>query len=138
MIVKALLWIVGVTDVVNGIAMFLAPSAWFYRLVPGVPETGPFNAHLVCDSGTFFIAVGIGLLIAGFDPARHVAAVIVATIATLLHSLLHIYSHAAGILSLDHLMTEVTGIYIPTAVLIAIAIILIRRPSPSAAAVQAV
>ena len=50
--IKILLWLLGATSLINGIAMFFAPSAWFFRLVPGVPETGPFNAHLVADSGT--------------------------------------------------------------------------------------
>jgi len=127
--IKILLWILGGVSLINGIEMFFAPSVWFFRLVPGVPETGPFNAHLVADSGTFFIAVGVGLLIAGFDPRRHVAAVIVAAIANLFHSILHLYSHEAGLLSLDHLGTEVLGIYIPTVVLIAIAIYLVRSPA---------
>ena len=126
--IKVLLWILGVLSLGNGIEMFFIPSTWFFKLVPGVPETGPFNAHLVADSGTFFIAVGVGLLIAGFDPKRHVAAVIVAAIANLFHSILHIYSHEAGLLSLDHLGTEVAGIYLPTLLLIAIAIILVRSP----------
>lgn len=128
-LIRVLLWILGATSLINGIAMFFAPSAWFFRLVPGVPETGPFNAHLVADGGTFFIAIGIGLLIAGSDPARHVAVVIVAAIANLMHSILHLYSHAAGLLSLEHLGTEIAGIYIPTLVLIAIAIILMRQGS---------
>jgi uncharacterized membrane protein len=128
--IKILLWILGAVSLINGIEMFFAPSVWFFRLVPGVPETGPFNAHLVADSGTFFIAVGVGLLIAGFDPRRHVAAVVVAAIANLFHSILHIYSHEAGLLSLDHLGTEVFGIYLPTLILIAIAIYLARRPAP--------
>jgi uncharacterized membrane protein len=125
--IKIVLWVLGATSLINGIAMFFAPSIWFFRLVPGVPETGPFNAHLVADSGTFFIAVGTGLLIAGFDPARHVAVVIVAAIANLFHSILHIYSHEAGLLSLAHLGTEVTGIYLPSLVLIALAVMLLRR-----------
>ena len=128
-LIRVLIWILGATSLINGIAMFFAPSVWFFRLVPGVPETGPFNAHLVADSGTFFIAVGIGLLIAGSDPARHVAVVIVAAVANLMHSILHLYSHAAGLLSLEHLGTEIVGIYIPTLVLIAIAIILMRNGS---------
>jgi hypothetical protein len=127
--IKILLWIFGVMSLGNGIEMFFIPSTWFFRLVPGVPETGPFNAHLVADSGTFFIAVGVGLLIAGFDPRRHVAAVIVAAIANLFHSILHLYSHEAGLLSLDHLGTEIVGIYIPTLALIAIAIYLVRGPA---------
>ena len=126
--IKILLWILGVVSLINGIEMFFMPSVWFFRLVPGVPETGPFNAHLVADSGTFFIAVGVGLLIAGFNPRRHVAAVIVAAIANLFHSILHLYSHEAGLLSLDHLGTEVVGIYLPTLLLIGLAIILLRSP----------
>ena len=135
-LIRALLWILGATSLINGIAMFFAPSAWFFRLVPGVPETGPFNAHLVADSGTFFIAVGIGLLIAAADPRRHVAVVIVAAIANLLHSVLHLYSHAAGLLSLEHLGTEIFGIYLPTLALIAIAIILMRHPREAAKAIS--
>jgi hypothetical protein len=124
--IKIVVWILGATSLINGIAMFFVPSVWFFSLVPGVPETGPFNAHLVADSGTFFIAVGVGLLIAGFDPARHVAVIVVAAIANLFHSILHIYSHEAGLLSLAHLGTEVAGIYLPTLILIAIALMLMR------------
>ena len=51
------LWIIAATDIVNGIEMFFFPSPWFFRLVPGVTETGPFNEHLVIDGGTFFLAV---------------------------------------------------------------------------------
>jgi hypothetical protein len=127
--IKILLWVLGAISFLNGIAMFFAPSTWFFQGVPGVPETGPFNAHLVADSGTFFIAVGVGLLIAGCDPRRHVAVVIVAAIANLFHSILHLYSHEAGLLSLEHLGTEITGIYIPTLLLITIAIILLRSPT---------
>ncbi|HVN28827.1 MAG TPA: hypothetical protein VMT64_10095 [Candidatus Binataceae bacterium] len=134
---KIVLWILGAMGLINGIAMFFAPATWFFKMVPGVPETGPFNAHLVADSGTFFIAVGVGLVIAGFDPRRHVAAVIVAAIANLFHSILHLYSHEAGLLSLEHLGTEVVGIYIPTLVLIAMAILLTRN-SPRTDAVTTV
>jgi len=134
---KVVLWILGAMSLINGIAMFFAPSIWFFKMVPGVPETGPFNAHLVADSGTFFIAVGVGLLIAGFDPRRHLAVVVVAAIASLFHSILHIYSHEAGLLSLEHLGTEVFGIYLPTQVLIAIAIALVRNPTRVSAAAAA-
>jgi len=131
---KIVIWVLGAIGLLNGIAMFFAPATWFFKMVPGVPETGPFNAHLVADSGTFFIAVGVGLLIAGFDPRRHVAAVIVAAVANLFHSILHLYSHEAGLLSLEHLGTEVAGIYVPTLVLIMLAVMLSRNQPTSIAA----
>jgi hypothetical protein len=132
--IKVALWILGATGLINGIAMFFAPATWFFKMVPGVPETGPFNAHLVADSGTFFIAVGVGLLLAGFDPKRHVGVVIVAAIANLFHSILHLYSHEAGLLSLEHLGTEIVGIYLPTLLLIAIAIVLLRKSATASMA----
>ena len=90
--------------------------------------------HLVADGGTFFLAVGIGLAFAAIDPRRNAIAVVLAAVAGVMHSALHIYSHAAGLLSLEHLITEVLGIYIPTILLIAIAALLYRRPQETRAA----
>lgn len=126
--IVVLLWIGAVLDIVNGIEMLFFPSAWFFKLVPGVPETGPYNMHLVADGGTFFLAVGVGMVFAAINPRRNAIAVVVAAVAGVLHSALHIYSHAAGLLSLEHVTTEIVGIYIPTILLIAIAVVLYRQP----------
>src|SRR5229473_8386869 len=120
--IVAVLWLLAAIDIVTGVEMFFFPSAWFFKLVPGVTETGPFNAHLVMDGGTFFLAVGIGLVAAALDPRRNAIAVVVAAIAGIMHSVLHLYSHAAGLLSAQHMVTEVLGIYVPAIVLVAIAI----------------
>jgi predicted anti-sigma-YlaC factor YlaD len=127
--IVVVLWIIAAMDIVNGIEMFFFPSAWFFKLVPGVPETGPFNAHLVIDGGTFFLAVGVGLVAAALNPHRNAIAVVVAAIAGVMHSVLHAYSHAAGLLSSAHITTEVLGIYIPAIVLVAIAVVLYSQSS---------
>ena len=122
--IVAVLWIMAALDIVNGIEMFFFPSAWFFKLVPGVPETGAYNMHLVMDGGTFFLAVGVGLAAAALNPRRNAIAVVVGGVAGVMHSALHIYSHAAGLLSTEHIVTEVLGIYIPTILLIVISVIL--------------
>jgi len=121
-------------DIVTGIEMFFFPGAWFFRLVPGVTETGPFNGHLVMDGGTFFLAVGIGLVAAALNPRGNAVAVVVAAVAGIMHSILHLYSHAAGLLSAQHMVTEVLGIYVPAIVLVVIAISLYSRPDETRAA----
>ncbi|MGC1397944.1 hypothetical protein [Candidatus Binatus sp.] len=118
--VVPLLWLLAAMHIVNGFAMFFFPSGWFFKLVPGVPETGAYNMHLVMDGGTFFLAVGVGLVAAALNPRRNAIAVAVAAVAGVMHSALHIYSHAAGLLSTEHLVTELLGIYIPAILLIAI------------------
>jgi hypothetical protein len=130
--ITALLYWFGATYALNGLAMLFTPSLWFFTLVPGVPETGPFNAHLVADSGTFFIPIGIALLVAARKAERHVAAIAIAAGATVLHALLHLYSHEAGLLSYAHIATEITGIYVPALLLSAIAAALIFKPAPRA------
>lgn len=132
--IVVILWIVAVMDIVTGIEMFFFPGAWFFRLVPGVTETGPFNGHLVMDGGTFFLAVGIGLVAAALNPRRNAIAVVVAAVAGIMHSILHLYSHAAGLLSAQHMVIEVLGIYVPALVLVVISINLYRRPDETRAA----
>jgi hypothetical protein len=126
--IVAMLWILAALDIITGVEMFFFPSAWFFKLVPGVTETGAFNAHLVMDGGTFFLAVGIGLAAAAYDPYRNTIAIVVAAIAGVMHSILHIWSHAEGLLSDQHLPTELFGILAPAILLIAIAIIIYRTP----------
>ena len=120
--------ILGAVTLINGLEMLLAPGYW-YNSVPGVSENGPLNAHLVADAGTFNIPIGLGLILAARDPYRHVVVIAIAAGAGLLHSLLHLYSHAAGYLSVEHLTTEVLGIYLPTAILLALIPIILKRPS---------
>ncbi len=132
--IYALLWLLAAMYLANGIEMFFFPATWFFRLVPGVPETGAFNAHLVADSGTFFLGVAAGLVFAAIDPRRNAVAVLIAAIASLMHAILHIYSHEAGLLSYQHIVTEIVGIYIPTAILCVLAFLLMRPAGESAPA----
>ena len=125
--IVVVLWIVAAMDIVTGIEMFFFPATWFFKLVPGVPETGPLNAHLVMDGGTFFLAVGVGLVAAALNPNRNAIAVVVAAIAGVMHSILHAWSHAEGLLSTAHMMTEVLGIYIPAILLVVISVALYRQ-----------
>ena len=132
--ISILLWLFAAMYLANGIEMFFLPSTWFFRLVPGVPETGPFNAHLVADSGTFNLGIAAGLVLAALHPRRHAVAVLIAAVASLMHAILHIYSHAAGLLSSQHITTEIVGIYLPTIVLCVLAFVLIRPAQGSARA----
>ena len=132
--ISILLWILAAMYLANGIEMFFVPGIWFFRLVPGVPETGPFNAHLVADSGTFYLGLAVGLVFAALDARRHAVAVVIAAVASLMHSILHIYSHEAGLLSYQHLVTEMVGIYIPTIALWLLAFILMRPQREAASA----
>jgi hypothetical protein len=130
--ISVFLYWFGATYALNGAAMLFAPSLWFFRLVPGVPETGAFNAHLVMDGGTFYIPIGIALIVGALDADRHLAAVAIAAGATILHAFLHLYSHEAGLLSWEHVATEILGIYVPAAILTGIWAFVALKPTAGA------
>jgi hypothetical protein len=89
MIVHALLVLLGVIHIVNGLFMLIAPAEW-YASVPGVTATGPFNPHFILDIGMAFVASGAGLMLGARRNAN--AAIIACAGATwpALHALIHI------------------------------------------------
>jgi hypothetical protein len=127
--ISTLLYCFGVAYVLNGVAMLFAPDAWFHRLIPGVPHTGPFNAHLVMDSGTFYVPLGLGLVAAARSPVRHVTCVVVAAAASALHAALHVHAQIVGTLPHADVPGETLLIYVPTAALVFLTLRLSRTTS---------
>lgn len=70
-IVAALL---GLTGAANGVFMLAAPALW-YDSVPGLPHTGPFNAHFVSDIGVAYLVASAGLIARAWRPRYWPAAV---------------------------------------------------------------
>jgi hypothetical protein len=86
---RALLVLIGLANVFNGLAMVLSPAAW-YEAVPGVSATGPFNPHFVVDIGLAYLASGL-FMTAAAKPTREAALVALAgAVWPALHALFHI------------------------------------------------
>jgi hypothetical protein len=70
-IIAALL---GFGGAANGAFMLAAPTHW-YDSVPGLPHTGPFNAHFVSDIGVAYLVASAGLIARAWRPRYWPAAV---------------------------------------------------------------
>lgn len=89
MIVRALLLLLGLFHITNGLYMLVAPMAW-YGAVPGVTATGPFNHHFILDIGMAFLASG-GLLALGARKTASAGSFAIAGATwPVLHALIHI------------------------------------------------
>jgi len=71
----------GVFYILIALAQLLAPE-WFFQNIGNFP---PFNRHYTGDLGTFTLALGVGLLLAARDPAKHHLLVGVVAAASVLH-----------------------------------------------------
>lgn len=90
----AILWIIAILTLANGGFMVLAAGSW-WASVPGVDETGAFNAHFVHDVGAAYLAGGVGLAWFAARPRERAAALVALTFLCL-HALLHVLEFTEG------------------------------------------
>jgi len=108
---RALVGVVGLASALNGAAMLIVPELW-YRLVPGVVDTGPLNGHFVRDIGCAYLTAGGALLWFCFDRRARPAALAGATF-LMLHALVHLWDWAADRQSLRQLLIEAPAVLVP-------------------------
>jgi len=103
----------GLALAANGLLMLFDPAGW-YAMVPGVPGTGPFNAHFVRDIGAAYLVSSVAIAALALDPRAGPAALAGALFLTL-HALVHVGDAIAGRAHADHLLAELVGVYAPAA-----------------------
>lgn len=101
-ITQMLVGLMGALNTIIGLLILFAP-VWFFKNVGNFP---PFNRHYMGDAGTFLLAIGIGLLLAARDPIRHRLTVMVGILASVLHTLNHVYDAVIGGEDVLHWLTD--------------------------------
>ena len=112
-------WIAGLDLIANGLTMLAVPDAW-YALVPGVPQTGPFNPHFVRDIGAAYLVAGAALVWFAIDDAARPAAQAGAAFLTI-HALVHLWDAAAGREHVRQLLVDLPAVFLRAALAIWIA-----------------
>ncbi len=105
----------------NGVAMLAAPS-WWYSAVPGVPATGPFNAHFVRDIGAAYLVSGAGVGWYAMRPALGWSALVAAAAFLDLHALIHIHDAVLSPVCGRELLRDLPGVFIPAILASALAL----------------
>jgi len=98
----------------NGLFMLYDPGAWC-GLVPGVPDTGPLNAHFVRDIGCAYLVTGCTLVALAFDDRMRLAALAGAAFLSL-HALVHLGEAIGGQGHSEQLRAELALAFAPAVV----------------------
>jgi hypothetical protein len=117
--------VLGLALAANGFLMLVDPAGW-YAMVPGVPETGPLNAHFVRDIGAAYLVTGVAIAALALD-ARAAPAALAGALFLTLHALVHAFDAMAGRLHADHVLTDLVTVFAPAA--IALWLVLSSTPS---------
>ena len=103
--------ILGLGLAANGLAMLAAPAGW-YAAMPGVIQTGPFNAHFVRDIGAAYLVCGAALTWFATDRAVRPAAFAAAAFLAL-HAFVHLWDFAAGREHAHQLLADLPTVFVP-------------------------
>jgi hypothetical protein len=103
--------ILAVVNTANGLTMLFAGSIW-WRSVPGVPETAPFNPHFVQDVGAAFLVAGLALAARAWRPVYWPAAVAGSAFLAA-HALIHLVMIGTG--QDHHAAEDVALVILPAA-----------------------
>lgn len=101
-IAQVVVVIAGITHLLVGLAMLLAPL-WFFVMIGTFP---PFNRHYTGDMGAFQLALGAGLLVAARTPAQYRLLIGIAAAGNLLHMLNHAYDALISHASLGYWLSD--------------------------------
>lgn len=105
---KQLRLVLGLLFAANGLAMLIAPGHW-YGAVPGVIDSGPFNAHFIRDIGAAYGLGGLAFMALAVTPAARAYALAAAAF-LLAHGAIHALEVAAGVHGVEHLMRDAPGV----------------------------
>jgi hypothetical protein len=107
--------------------MLANPAHWYATLPAAVPDFGPLNEHFVRDIGSAFTMLGVALVWGALRSAVRVPVLVLVTLFSALHALVHVYDTGRGLVGPEHWGIDFPAIYLPTAVLIVLTIVLVRR-----------
>lgn len=96
----------------NGMAMLFA-GPWWYGVVPGVPTTGPFNAHFVKDIGAAYLVSGAVLAAFAWRPKTALPALLAAAAFLTLHATIHVADAIASPICGQALARDFPGVFLP-------------------------
>jgi hypothetical protein len=120
-------WIVGLSLAANGMMMLAGPSQW-YVAMPGVIDTGLFNAHFVREIGAAYFVAGTALVWLALSNKAWPAALAAAAFLAL-HAFVHLADLAAGREHAHQMLIDIPIIFVPPLA----ALWLVWRPGPRGA-----
>ncbi len=118
MFFRVLYSIFAVLTLINGIWMLVSPESWYKDLPAGVPDTGPYNGHLIRDLGLVFILIAGGFVWCAWHLHRSRAVLFVITAFFVGHAILHILDLIESRLPHSHWKMDISGVFLPAVLLL--------------------
>ncbi len=111
---QLMIGVVAVFAAAFGLFMLAAPQLW-YRTLPTLVFTGPYNQHFVRDIGAAYLGCGLVLGWALGDLRARRWAVLAGALWLSLHALVHLFEVVTGICGVTIFWRDFPGVFGPPA-----------------------
>ena len=128
---RALYAVTAAVSLTTAAWMWIDPASWYARFPAGIPNTGPFNGHLIRDVGLAYGLAGAGAAWCAKHVARSYAVHVSMAAFFVGHAGIHVADLAGGRLPPAHWGIDLPGVFVPAVVLGVTAVPAVwRRLSP--------
>lgn len=104
--------VLGVVMLANATWQLAVPEGWYWA-IPGVPDRGPFNQHLVRDLGVIYALTGAGLILGALQPQQRFGYWWAPAVWLVGHALFHVWEVLVGICGPGALVEDFAGVTLP-------------------------
>ena len=104
---------------INAVWMITSPETWF-NSIPGVEDTGPFNAHFVKDVGAAYLAFATNLILALRYLHARFQLVLAGSLFMITHAMFHLFDQAGNLSHHSHFLAEFITVIVPGILCVAI------------------
>ncbi len=109
---RTIIAILALASAALGVYMWADPIGWF-EATPGVSNTGSHNHHFIRDVGAMYLTMA-GALLLGLRIDRFLQPALAFSTGWLtLHAIVHLWDVAASRLPIEHLVTDLPGVFAP-------------------------
>ena len=112
---RLLIGIVAIFSLAFGAFMLARPQLW-YRTLPTLVFTGPYNQHFIRDVGAAYLGCGLILARSLGDLRARRLAVLAGALWLSLHAFVHLYEVATGICGVAIFWRDFPGVFGPPAI----------------------
>lgn len=111
-VIAVLAILLGLAAFCNGLLMTFFPEYWYW-LVPGVPDRGPYNLHFVRDIGINYILIGLAFVAGCLFVKQRPALWLMPTAWLTGHAIVHVWEVMVGVCGATSIAQDFPGVIAP-------------------------
>ena len=117
----------GFLSLISGVWMLFFPFSWYSDFPAAIPDTGPFNSHLIRDLGVAYLCIALAFVWCAGRPKGSRQIHLGLTVFFTGHAIIHLFEIFSGRMPRYHWMVDTPLVFLPAIILIVLSLPRVRE-----------